>query len=174
LRACSCIKRSIRCRPHDSPSRQQVSPHPPGAVGPMAGKEAGADLRAELLITAAACTAWPGQPRIEAAARDTERLAHPVRRPDPPVLRNETELHVDSFAKQAAVFFRMSRTAFSVADFALELRDLELLRLHPALAGECILLGKQQVMASNSAISALFRITIGAKFPSRMNPLSQS
>jgi hypothetical protein len=28
-----------------------------------------------------------------------ERLAQPVRRPDPPVLRNETELHIDSFAK---------------------------------------------------------------------------
>jgi hypothetical protein len=32
-------------------------------------------------------------------ARDTERLAQPNCRPDPPVLRNETELHVDSFAK---------------------------------------------------------------------------
>jgi hypothetical protein len=31
--------------------------------------------------------------------RDTERPAQPFRRPDPPVLRNETELHVDSFAK---------------------------------------------------------------------------
>jgi hypothetical protein len=36
---------------------------------------------------------------IEPASRDTERLAQPTRRPDPPVLRNETELHVDSFAK---------------------------------------------------------------------------
>jgi len=33
------------------------------------------------------------------ASRDTERLAQPTCRPDPPVLRNETELHVDSFAK---------------------------------------------------------------------------
>ena len=33
---------------------------------------------------------------------------------------------------------------------------------------------KAQVTARNSAISVLFRITIGAKFPSQMNPLSQS
>jgi hypothetical protein len=33
---------------------------------------------------------------------------------------------------------------------------------------------KEQVTAHNLAISALFRITIGAKFPSQMNPLSQS
>src|SRR5467141_4584052 len=35
--------------------------------------------------------------------------AQPFRRPDPPVLRNETELHVDSFAKYAAAFLRNSR-----------------------------------------------------------------
>jgi hypothetical protein len=35
----------------------------------------------------------------EAASRDTERPAQLVRRPDPPVLRNEGEFHVDSFAK---------------------------------------------------------------------------
>jgi hypothetical protein len=39
--------------------------------------------------------------------------AHPVRQPYPLVLRNEGELHVDSFAKQAAAYFRMSRSASS-------------------------------------------------------------
>ena len=43
--------------------------------------------------------ARPGQPRIEATPRDTERPAQPPRRPDHPVLRDEGELHVDSFAK---------------------------------------------------------------------------
>src|SRR5207302_9820595 len=81
------------------PFRQHVFPHPPGAVGPVARNEAGAHLCAKLFIASAALTARPCQPGIEPAARDTERLAQPTRRPDPPVLRNETELHVDSFAK---------------------------------------------------------------------------
>jgi hypothetical protein len=81
------------------PFRQHVFPHPPGAVGAIARNEAGADLCARLFIAAAALTAWSCQPGIEPASRDTERLAQPTRRPDPPVLRNETELHVDSFAK---------------------------------------------------------------------------
>jgi len=37
----------------------------------------------------------------------------PVRRPYPLVLRNEGEIHVDSVAKQAAAYFRMSRSALS-------------------------------------------------------------
>src|SRR4051794_7285958 len=43
------------------------------------------------------------------------RPGQPFRRPDPPVLRDETELHVDSFAKKAAAFLRMSRSALSLA-----------------------------------------------------------
>jgi hypothetical protein len=57
-----------------------------GALGPIAAEEAGTHLRAEPFITAAACAGRSRQPRIETATRDTERLAHPVRRPDPPVL----------------------------------------------------------------------------------------
>ena len=81
------------------PFRKQVFPHPSGAVGPVARNEAGADLCAKLFIASATLTAWSCQPGIKPASRDTERLAQPTRRPDPPVLRNETELHVDSFAK---------------------------------------------------------------------------
>jgi hypothetical protein len=45
-------------------------------------------------------TAWICGPEIvPPTPRDTERPAQPSRRPDPPVLRNKTELHVDSFAK---------------------------------------------------------------------------
>jgi hypothetical protein len=65
--------------------RQHVVPHPPGPVGSIAGEEAGANLRAQLLIAPAALTARPCQPGIEPTPRDTERPAQPFRRPDPPV-----------------------------------------------------------------------------------------
>ena len=77
----------------------QLVPYSPGAVGPIAGKEARSNLGAELFIAPAAPTARSCQPGIEPTPRDTERPAQPIRRPDPPVLRNEGELHVDSFAK---------------------------------------------------------------------------
>ena len=48
--------------------RQHVVPHPPGAVGPIARKEAGADLRAELFIVPAALTARSCQPSIGSRA----------------------------------------------------------------------------------------------------------
>src|SRR5438067_7164037 len=86
------------------PFRQHVFPHPPGAVGPVARNKAGAHLCAKLFIASAALTARPCQPGIEPTSRDTERLAQPTRRPDPPVLRNETELHVDSFASSSSKF----------------------------------------------------------------------
>ena len=81
------------------PFGEKVMPHTSGAVGSVAGEEAGANLGAGLFITPAALTARSCQPGIVPTPRDTERLAQPSRRPDPPVLRNETELHVDSFAK---------------------------------------------------------------------------
>src|SRR5262245_16455222 len=68
----------------------------------------------KLFIATAAPTARSLQPGIEATPRDTERPAQPIRRPDSPMLRNEPELHVDSFAKYAAAFFRMSRSVFSL------------------------------------------------------------
>src|SRR6201999_2748159 len=79
--------------------RKHVVPHPPGAIGSIAAQEAGTRLRAQFLVAPAALAARPRQPRMEAAPRDTERPAQPPRRPDPPVLRDEGELHVDSFAK---------------------------------------------------------------------------
>ena len=79
LRACNRINRSIRCRPHDMPVRQQVVPHPPSAVGSIAGKKAGA----EPWRRAAAPTARSLQARHKTTPRDTERPAHPVHGPDP-------------------------------------------------------------------------------------------
>ena len=78
---------------------QEIVPHAPGAIGPIAGKEAGTNLRAKFFIAPAAPTARSCQPRIKSTPRDTERLAQPLRRPNPPVLRDEGELHIDSFAK---------------------------------------------------------------------------
>ena len=78
---------------------QQVVPHAPGSIGAITPDEAGPHLGRERLIGSAAPAARSLQPGIEPAARDTERPAYPIRRPNPPVLRDEGELHVDSFAK---------------------------------------------------------------------------
>jgi hypothetical protein len=86
-------------QPARYPFGEQVVPHPPGAIGPIAAQEARANLRSKLFIASAALTARPCQPGIEPTPRDTERPAHPIHGPDSPVLRNEGELHVDSFAK---------------------------------------------------------------------------
>src|SRR5207237_10691162 len=96
------------------PFGEQVVPHPPGAIGSIAGEETGANLRAQLLIAPAAPTARSCQPGIEATPRDTERPAQPFRRPNPPVLRDEGELHIDSFANYAAAFFSISLSSFSL------------------------------------------------------------
>jgi hypothetical protein len=69
---------------------------PPGSVGPITADEARLNLGTELFIAAAA---RPLQQSIEPTPRDTERPAHPIHGPDPPVLRNEAERHVDSLAK---------------------------------------------------------------------------
>src|ERR1700716_4424833 len=87
----------VQAAPH--PFGEQIVPDTPGPVGSIARQKAGTNLRANVLIAPAASTARPCQPRIKTTPRDTERPAQPFRRPDPPVLRNETELHVDSFAK---------------------------------------------------------------------------
>src|SRR4029078_11560449 len=89
----------------------KVLPHPPGSIGGVACKGAGAHFGTELLVSTAAGAARSCHPRIEATPRDTERLAHPQHWPYPSVLRDEAGLHVDSFAHYAAAFFRMSRSA---------------------------------------------------------------
>ena len=77
----------------------EIAPDAPGSIGPIAADEARSNLGAEFFIAAAASAARSLQPGVQSSARDTERPAHPVHGPDPPVLRNEGELHVDSFAK---------------------------------------------------------------------------
>src|SRR5258706_4435338 len=90
--------------------RQHVVPHPPGAIGSIAGEETCANLRAQLLIAPAALAARPSQPGIEPTPRVTDRPAQPFRRPDPPVLRDQRELHVDSFSNLTATAVTMSRS----------------------------------------------------------------
>jgi hypothetical protein len=58
--------------------RKHVMRHPPGAVGSVAGEEAGVNLRAQLLIASAALTERLCQPGIEPTPRDNERLANPA------------------------------------------------------------------------------------------------
>src|SRR6202020_1866299 len=70
---------------------QQISPNSSCSIGSITADEARPNLGAELFVTAAAPAARPRQPGIETAPRDTERPAHPVHGPDPPVPRNEGE-----------------------------------------------------------------------------------
>jgi hypothetical protein len=64
-----------------------------------AGKEAAALQARQQFLTTLATERCRPEPRVAAAPRDTERPAQPSRRPNHPVLRDEVELHVDSFAK---------------------------------------------------------------------------
>jgi hypothetical protein len=79
--------------------RQQVVPDPPSTIRAVAADKALAHLVAKILVVPAAFAARPIQPGVEAASRDTERLAHQIQGPGLPVLRHEAEPHIDSFAK---------------------------------------------------------------------------
>ena len=69
------------------------------AIGPVREREARADRLQDLGIATGPPTGGPLTPRVEATARDPERLALHRNRPGPSVLRHEAELHRDSFAK---------------------------------------------------------------------------
>jgi hypothetical protein len=58
---------------------------------------------------------WAAQPSMETVSRDIEHSAHQHYRPDPSMLRQKAEFHIDSFAKWAAAFFRMSRSILNLA-----------------------------------------------------------
>lgn len=78
---------------------EQIMPDTPGPVGSIARQKAGTNVRPQLLIAPAALTARPRQPRIE-PTRGTPSAPHNHSAGQiPPVLRNETELHLDSFVK---------------------------------------------------------------------------
>jgi hypothetical protein len=78
---------------------QHVTPDPPRTIRAITRREAGPHTRPQCLIAACPRTRRPGQPGMKPAARDTERLAKPPHRPNPSMLCNEAELHIDSLAK---------------------------------------------------------------------------
>ena len=91
---------------------QQVVPDSPGAVRLIAAEGARPHFGSERLIGSTALAQRSLQPRIGSVARDTERPAHPIPRPDSPVLPDEGELHVDSSANWAAAFLRRPTSAW--------------------------------------------------------------
>ena len=78
---------------------EHIAPDTARAVSPFAIEKALAGLLTQHLVITLALTTWPNKPRIEPAARDTERLTDQRCRPGSCVLRHEAELHVDSLAK---------------------------------------------------------------------------
>lgn len=78
---------------------QHVVPHTACAVGAVAAYKALMHLRTQHLVAEATPAPGSCEPGVEAASRDTERLAHQIDRPGPSVFRHEAELHIDSFAK---------------------------------------------------------------------------
>ena len=68
-------------------------------ANPVASDEALTHQGAHHFICSAALASGAAQPRIKAAARDTESLAYQSQRPGQSVLRNEIEFHIDSLAK---------------------------------------------------------------------------
>ena len=93
---------------------QQVVPHALGAIGSIAADEACPHFDQEHIIGSTALAAWPLQPSIERTTRDTERSAHPIRRPDPPVLRFAqfgTVIGLSASMYLAGLVLRMRRSA---------------------------------------------------------------
>ena len=78
---------------------QHVVPHTPCPVGAVTAHEALVHMRTQHLVAETTPAPGPCEPGVEAASRDTERLAQQIDRPGPSVFRHEAELHIDSFAK---------------------------------------------------------------------------
>lgn len=79
--------------------RKDIAPYTAGTIGSIREHEACPDASPKRLIAPGPCADRTCQPGMEATPRDTERLAHPQDRPDPPVLRDEPEHHSGSLAK---------------------------------------------------------------------------
>jgi hypothetical protein len=78
---------------------QQVQPDAAHALGVAAVREAPADIPDQFLVVQSSITGRSRAPAAEPTWRDIENPAHPCHRPDPSMLRNELELHAQSFAK---------------------------------------------------------------------------
>src|ERR1019366_3327477 len=80
------------------------------AVGAASRLVCGLDVHDELHILQGPRRDRTRLPRIEAAARYRQYVAHRDRRPRRLLLVDERELHAFSFAKKAAAFFKISRS----------------------------------------------------------------
>jgi hypothetical protein len=70
----------------------------------------GANLERELLILPTARTQLPPPGRVEAGSRDPQAFTHESHWPLAAVASDAGVLHCDSFAKNAAAFFKKSRS----------------------------------------------------------------
>jgi hypothetical protein len=106
------INRSLRWRPQARPSASRSCPiRRAPSVRSLLRKPARTRISS---CSSVSDTRWPTPPGIEASAPDTERLTQPSGRPNSSVLRDGGKRHSASIAKQAAAFFNMSRSAFSL------------------------------------------------------------
>jgi hypothetical protein len=94
---------------------QHIVPNTPSTIGPVTGHKALKYFGSQHFVSQTTLTPGSAQPRIEAASRHTDRLAQSLNWPRASVFCNEIELHIDSFAKYAAAFFKMSRSILSLA-----------------------------------------------------------
>ena len=97
------------------PLFKNIMPDAAGAIGPVANLEALVDGCDALLVTAGSVAERTIETGIEALSRDVQHLARLAHWPYMPALRDESELHVASFARNAAARFRISRFALSWA-----------------------------------------------------------
>src|SRR5438552_3738481 len=73
------------------------------------------DLLQQLLLTDLPSRGVALQPGVEPGTRHLQQAAHHTHRPAPPMLLDECKLHGCSFAKNAAAFFKISRSISSRA-----------------------------------------------------------
>jgi len=78
---------------------QEVVPDATRPISPVAGDEAGSDPPGIVFVAAQPGARRAHEPGVEATARNTERPANPRYRPNPSMLGDEPELHIESLAK---------------------------------------------------------------------------
>src|SRR5450631_990671 len=88
----------------------QVAPDPGTAVTAATQKMKRANAHRQSFVLDRACAGLVCVPLMEPGSRHIEQPAHPAYRPNRSMSRNEAVPHLDSFAKYAAAFFRMSRS----------------------------------------------------------------
>jgi len=124
-----------------NPSASTPLPGPPARRGAIASGEARPDpwTRTSPLSPSTQRAAEPG---MKARARHTERPADPRERPDPLVLRNQGEPHIE-FLGTGRDYLRDIALHLELGDLTSQLLDLELLGLRLPMPGEGSIAGQQ-------------------------------